>query len=72
MSCKKAIGVAREMKEQFGERLTVHIYTVDAEEAKPFLLHFRGSTNVRLNDEWVPLDIATDPQKMETFLSAKV
>lgn len=60
------------MKEQFGERLVVNIYTMDAAEAKPYLLHFRGSTNVRLNDEWVPLEIATDTSKMERFLSGKV
>jgi glutamate formiminotransferase len=38
VSCKKAIGVAREMKEKYGERLDVKIYTLDSKEAEPYRL----------------------------------
>ena len=57
------------MKEKFGERLDVKIYTLDSEEAKEYALEFKGSTNVLLNKEWVPLNVALDKSKMEDFLS---
>lgn len=60
------------MKKQFGDKLEIKIYTLDAPEARPYLLEFRGSTNVRLNNEWVPLEVAIDRDKMETFLAAKL
>lgn len=60
------------MKEKFGEKLDVKIYTLDSKEAKPYFLEFKGSANVRLNDEWVPLGVATDKSQMETFLSEKL
>jgi hypothetical protein len=60
------------MKEYFGERLDVQIYTLDAAEAKPYSLEFRGSTNVRLDNEWVPLNVAIDKTMMEAFLAARL
>ncbi len=60
------------MKDKFGERLDVKIFTLDSEEAKPYAQGFRGSTNVLLNDEWVPLDVAIDRGKMEDFLSQRL
>lgn len=45
---------------------------MDSKEAKPYFLEFKGSANVRLNDEWVPLGVATDKSQMETFLSEKL
>ncbi|MFO7559141.1 MAG: hypothetical protein R6X10_09955 [Desulfobacterales bacterium] len=60
------------MKEKFNGRLDVKIYTLDSEEAKPYALEFRGSTNVLLDNEWVPLGIATDTIQMETLLSEKI
>jgi hypothetical protein len=69
VSCKKAIGVANTMKEKFDGKLNVKIYTLDSEEAKPYALEFKGSTNVLLNNEWVPLNIAIEAGKMEAFLS---
>ncbi len=58
------------MKEHFGERLELKIYTLDTPEARPYILEFRGSTNVRLDNEWVPLDVAIDRERMEAFLAA--
>lgn len=60
------------MKEKFAGKLDVKIYTLDSEEAKPYALQFKGSTNVLLNNEWVPLGVATDTSQMETFLSEKI
>ncbi len=62
--------VAEEMKKKYGKKLEVKIYTTDSEEAKPF--HFKSSTNVLFQKEPVPIDIATDPKKMEIFLSPKL
>lgn len=57
------------MKEKFGENLDVEIYTLDSEAAKPYAHEFRSSTNVLLDNEWLPLDVAVDKSKMEDFLS---
>lgn len=70
MSCRKAIGVAEEMKEKYGDRLDVKIYTTDSVEAMPY--GFRSSTNVLFEKEHVPVDIATDRKKMLDFLSSKL
>jgi hypothetical protein len=67
-----AIGVANDMQEKFGDRLDVKIYTMNSEEAREYALAFKGSTNVLLNSEWVPLGVATDRSKMDTFLSGKI
>jgi hypothetical protein len=58
------------MQVKFGERLDVKIYTMDSEEAKGYT--FMSSTNVLFDNEWVPLEEATDKSKMEAFLSSKV
>lgn len=58
------------MKEKYGDRLNVRIYTTDSKEAEPY--HFRSSTNVLFEKELVPVDIATDRGKMDAFLSTKV
>nr|WP_035254269.1 hypothetical protein [Desulfatiglans anilini] len=58
------------MKEKFNGKLDVNIYTIDSEEARGYL--FRSSTNVLFEDEWLPLDVATDRQKMEEFLSKNI
>lgn len=64
------MGVANEMKEKFGEKLDVKMLTTDSEEAKGYT--FMSSTNVLFENEWVPLEVATDKSKMETFLSGKI
>lgn len=62
-----ATGVATKMKGRFGEMLDVAIHLVDSEEAARYEL--RGSTTVFVNDEWVPLDVATSADKMEAYLA---
>jgi hypothetical protein len=70
MSCKKAIGVAKAMQEKYGDGLDMRIYTTDSKEAEPY--HFRSSTNVLFEKEFVPVDIATDRNKMDAFLFSKL
>jgi hypothetical protein len=70
VTCKKAIGVAEEMKKKYGKKLELKIYTTDSEEAKPF--DFKSSTNVLFQRQPVSVDIATDSQKMDVFLSGKL
>ncbi|MDD4274772.1 MAG: hypothetical protein PHG14_13740 [Desulfobacter postgatei] len=70
MSCKKAIGIAEEMKEMFGEKINLSIYTTNSEEARKY--DFRSSTNVLFEGEMMPLEIVLDKNKMKTFLSDKL
>ncbi len=70
MSCRKAIGVAEEMKNKYGDALELHIYTLDSMEAMKY--QFRSATNVLFNQELVSLDIATDSGKMDAFLAGKL
>jgi hypothetical protein len=58
------------MKEKFLDKLHLKIYTTDSPEALPY--NFRSSTNVLLEKEYVPVDIATDPEKMSAFLASKL
>jgi len=58
------------MKEKFGGRLDVKIYTTDSEEAKGYL--FKSSTNVLFQNNWVPLDVALSEEKMESYLKEKM
>ncbi|MBI5063671.1 MAG: hypothetical protein HZB87_09490 [Desulfatitalea sp.] len=60
------------MKEKFADELDVKIYTMDTEEAKEYAFAFKGSTNVLFENDWVPLAVALDKAKMETFLSGKL
>jgi hypothetical protein len=59
--------VARAMQERFKDQLDLHIHTTDSLEAAPYSL--KGSTNLFVNQEWVPLDVATSKEKMETYLN---
>jgi len=58
------------MQKKFGERLNVQIHTIDSEAAKGYT--FKSSTNVLLDNGWLPLDVATDKTKMEQFLTQKL
>lgn len=58
------------MQEKFADSLDVHIHTIDSEEAKGYT--FKSSTNVLLDNEWVPTDVAIDTDKMENYLSQKL
>lgn len=70
MSCKKAIGIAKDMKQLFGEQLEVNIYTTDSEEAQKYT--FKSATNVLFDQELLPLDVATEKDKMKDFLTEKL
>lgn len=61
-----ATGVATKMKTNFGDAIDLHIHLIDAPEASNYVL--RGATTVFLNDEWVPLDIATSTGRMQEYL----
>ena len=50
--------------------MELHIYTADSKEAEPY--QFRSSTNVLLDNEFIAVDIATDRDKMDAFLSSKL
>jgi hypothetical protein len=58
------------MKEKYGQRLDVKIYTIDSKEAEPY--QFKSSTNVLFEKTLVPIDIAIDENKMDNFLSSKL
>ena len=58
------------MKKKYGDRLELEIFTTDSKEAEPY--NFRSSTNVLLDKQLVPIDIATDRNKMAAFLSSKL
>lgn len=70
MSCRKAIGVAEEMKKKYGDKVELHIYTADSKEVEPY--QFRSSTNVLFDDEFIAVDIATDMERMDALLSSKL
>lgn len=70
MSCKKAIGVAEEMKEKYGDSLQLKVYTTDSKEAEPY--RFKSSTNVVFESEFVPLEIAISRDRMDAFISSKL
>jgi hypothetical protein len=69
MSCQKAIGVAKDMKEEFGDKLTVDIFTLDSPEALNYT--FKSSTNVLFEGEKVPLGVALDKVKLTEFIAQK-
>lgn len=64
------MGVAEDMKKLFGEKLNMNFYTTDSEQAAKY--NFKSSTNVLLNEEPVPLEVATDKSRMKDFLSKKL
>jgi hypothetical protein len=64
------MGVASEMKGIFGEKLELKAFTTDSEEAKGY--EFKSATNVLFNNEWVPLEVATDKDGMQHYLSQRI
>ena len=68
VSCHKAAGVAEKMKEIFQDKLEVQVHRTDSMEALPYKL--RSSTSVFINDELVPLDVATSGTEMEKYLNS--
>ncbi len=61
-----ATGVAKVMKEQFGEQLELKVLLNDSVEARNYPL--KGSTNVYINGEWIPLEVATSKENMKHYL----
>ncbi len=64
------MGVAKAMQEHFGGQLDLHIYTTSSPEAASFVI--KGSTNLFVKREWVPLDVATSKEKMTEYLNNMV
>lgn len=58
------------MQAIFKEKLELHIHKTDSPEAIPYKL--RSSTNVFINDELVPLDVATSETEMEKYLTSLI
>lgn len=58
------------MRDLFGEKIKLSMYTIDSEEARKY--DFKSATNVLLEGDLVPLDIALDKDKMKGFLSEKL
>jgi len=58
--------VARAMQERFKEQLELHVHTTDSPEAMAYNL--KGSTNIFVNQQWVPLEVATSTDKMAAYL----
>ena len=58
--------MARAMQERFKDQLDLQMHTTDSPEAAAYSL--RGSTNIFVNQQWVPLDVATSKEKMMEYL----
>lgn len=57
------------MKDKYGDKIELKILTLDSEEALKYASQFKGSTNLLLNNEWVPVDAATDKDKLDKYLA---
>ena len=62
--------MAENMKEIFGEKLQLKIFTTDHKEALNY--NFKSSTNVLLDQKLTPLGVATDSDKMKDFILKKL
>ncbi len=58
------------MKDLFGEKLVLKIFTTDSPEALRY--RFRSATNVLFEDELISLEVALDSEKMKDFLAKKI
>jgi hypothetical protein len=58
------------MKEQFNGAVDVQVHLNDAEAARGYVL--RGSTTVLVNDQWVPLGVATSRARMVAYLTDEI
>lgn len=56
------------MQEIFKDKLELHVHRTDSPEALPYNL--RSSTNIFINEELVPLDVALDAAAMERYIAA--
>lgn len=67
MSCQRAIGVAKKIKEKFSDKIDLNIFLNDSEEAKEYTL--LSSTNVFINNQLISRQIALDAKEMEKYLA---
>ena len=58
------------MKNIFGEKINLNIYTMDSIEAMQY--RFKSATNVLLDGNMVPLDISLDKEKMKKYLEERL
>lgn len=69
MTCRKALDAADELKKRHGDGIVLRIETNDSEEARAY--GFKSGTNVLLDEEHVPLDVAIDPDKLNELVSGR-
>jgi hypothetical protein len=55
------------MKEQFEGTVDVQVHLNESDAAREYVL--RGATTVLVNDQWVPLDVATSRARMAAYLA---
>ena len=58
------------MREQFEGAVDVQVHLNDSDAAQGYVL--RGATTVLVNDQWVPLDIATSRARMAAYLTDEI
>lgn len=58
------------MKELFGDKVEVGIFTIDSPEALQY--NFRSSTNALFDGEMVSPEIALNKEKMKGFLEKRI
>jgi len=58
------------MKEKYGDKLDLRIHLTHSEEARKYKL--KSAANVLIDNELVPLDVATDRGKMAHLLAQKI
>lgn len=58
------------MKNIFGEKINLNIYTLDSIEAMQY--KFKSATNVLFDGEMIPLDTSLDKEKMKNYLEEKI
>lgn len=62
--------MAREMKEKYGDKIDLKIYLSHSEEAQKYKL--KSAASALVDEELIPLDVATDKDRMNNFLSEKM
>ena len=65
-----AIGIAKEMKDLFKNKLDLKIYTLDSEEAKKY--NFKTSTNMLLDGERLHIKTALNKEELTRIIKKKL
>jgi hypothetical protein len=58
------------MKQKYGDRLKVDIFTLDSPQALQY--SFRSATNVLFEGELLPLTVALEKEKLDEFLADRL